>query len=163
LLPAAEVEAVLDQCVASVLGPFLDPASHLIVEHIAPDGSRVDSFDGRLLNPGHALEAMAFLMDIARRRGDAALGQPALEVALATLEHGGDREHGVISYFMDRLGRPPQQLEWDQKLWWVHLETLVASLHGYALTRSPKCWEWFERVHSYTWGHFRDPEWGEWY
>ena len=26
---------------------------------------------------------------------------------------------------MDIEGKPPQQLEWDQKLWWVHFEALV--------------------------------------
>ena len=29
---------------------------------------------------------------------------------------------------MDRLGQPCQQLEWDQKLWWVHIETLIPIL-----------------------------------
>lgn len=163
LLPPAEVEAALDQCVASVMGPFLDPTTQLIVENIAPDGSRVDSFDGRLLDPGHALEAMWFVMDIAQRRGDTALIQQATQVALATLEFGWDRQYGGLFYFMDRLGHPPQQLEWDQKLWWVHLETLVALLQGYALTRRPECWDWFERVHAYTWAHFPDAEFGEWY
>ena len=162
-LPPAEVSATLDECVATVLGPFLDPATLLIVENIAPDGSRVDSFDGRLLNPGHAIEAMAFVMDIAQRRGDAALSQKAVAVTLATLEFGWDREYDGLFYFLDRLGRPPQQLEWDQKLWWVHLETLVALLHGYALTRRAECWEWFERVHDYTWARFPDTEYGEWF
>ncbi len=163
LLPAAEVEATLDACVATVLGQFRDPATQLIAEAIAPDGSRVDSFEGRLLNPGHALEAMWFVMDIAQRRGDRALLHTAVDVTLATLQYGWDPEHGGLFYFLDRLGRPPQQLEWDQKLWWVHLEALVAALMGYALTRRPECWTWFERLHNYTWAHFPDPDYGEWF
>ncbi len=163
LLPPAEVEAALDQCVATVMGPFLDATTRLIVEHIAPDGSQLNTFDGRLLNPGHALEAMWFVMDIARRRGDGALIQQAVDVTLATLNFAWDGEFGGLFYFLDRLGRPPQQLEWDQKLWWVHLETLVALLQGYALTRRPECWEWFERVQHYTWEHFPDPQYGEWF
>ena len=163
LLPAAEVEATLDACVASVLGHFRDPATQLILEAVAPDGSQVDSFEGRLLNPGHALEATWFLMDIARRRGDATLLHTAVDAALATLHFGWDGEHSGLFYFMDRLGRPPQQLEWDQKLWWVHLEALVAALMGYTLTRRPECWTWFERLHAYTWAHFPDPEYGEWF
>jgi N-acylglucosamine 2-epimerase len=163
LLPAAEVEATIDRCVATVMGRFLDPATHLVVENIAPDGSRVDSFDGRLLNPGHAIEAMWFLMDVDRRRGDGALLQQTTDVTLAMLERGWDQEHGGVFYFLDRLGRPVQQLEWDQKLWWVHCETLVALLMGYALTGRPECWDWFERVHAYTWAHFPDPEFGEWF
>jgi N-acylglucosamine 2-epimerase len=163
LLPAGEVEAAIDNCVGTIMGRFLDPVRRLVVENIAPDGSRVDSFDGRLLNPGHAIEAMWFLMDIGQRRGDNALIQQAADVVLATLEFGWDAEHGGIFYFLDRLGKPPQQLEWDQKLWWVHLETLVATLMGYALTRRPECWAWFERVHAYTWARFPDPKFGEWF
>jgi N-acylglucosamine 2-epimerase len=51
LLPAAEVEATIDRCVSTIMGHFLDPATHRIVENVAPDGSLVDSFEGRLLNP----------------------------------------------------------------------------------------------------------------
>lgn len=163
LLTSAEIEATTDACVQAVMGEFLDPANNIIVENIAPDGSRVDSFEGRLLNPGHAIEAMWFIMDIAQRRGDRALIEKALDVTLGTLEMGWDREFGGIFYFLDRLGYPPQQLEWDQKLWWVHMETLVALALGYTLTRRADCWAWYERVHEYTWAHFPDPQYGEWY
>ena len=42
------------------------------------------------------------------------------------LDYGWDKQCGGIYYFMDRNGCPPQQLEWDQKLWWVHIETLIS-------------------------------------
>ena len=87
-----------------------------------------------------------------------------MAVILATLESAWDEEYGGIFYFMDAEGRPPQQLEWDQKLWWVHLETLVALAKGYAATGSEACARWFGRVHDYAWGHFRDAEYGgEWF
>ena len=57
----------------------------------------------------------------------------------------------------------PQQLEWDQKLWWVHIETLISLLKGYQLTGDQQCLKWFEKVHDYTWSHFKDPEYPEWY
>ncbi len=163
LLPRAEVEGAMDACVKAVMSDFLDAGRNQIVENIAPDGQRVDSFEGRLLNPGHAIEAMWFIMDIGQRRGDQRLIDQAVAVTLATLERSWDTEHGGIFYFLDRLGYPPQQLEWDQKLWWVHMETLVALALGYALTRQPACWDWYERVHAYTWNHFPDPAYGEWY
>ncbi len=61
-----------------------------------------------------------------------------------------------IFYFQDAEGHPPQQLEWDQKLWWVHLEAMICFLKGRELTGSEACWEWFEKIHHYTWNHFRD-------
>jgi N-acylglucosamine 2-epimerase len=82
---------------------------------------------------------------------------------LRTLEFAWDREYGGILYFMDAAGKPPQQLEWDQKLWWVHIETLIALAQGYLLTGNTECLAWYERVHEYTWNHFPDPEYGEWF
>lgn len=64
---------------------------------------------------------------------------------------------------MDIMNKPPQQLEWDQKLWWVHIETSIALLKAYKLTKDKRCWEWFEKVHEYTWAHFADPEYGEFF
>lgn len=39
-------------------------------------------------------------------------------------ERGWDKENGGMFYFVDVLGRPCEQLEWDMKLWWVHNEVL---------------------------------------
>jgi N-acylglucosamine 2-epimerase len=82
---------------------------------------------------------------------------------LRTLDHGWDKQYGGIFYFLDAKGAPPLQLEWDQKLWWVHVEALVALAKGYQLTGDERCFEWFEKLHRYTWEHFRDPEYGEWF
>ncbi|MBN2387988.1 MAG: AGE family epimerase/isomerase [Anaerolineales bacterium] len=163
LLPVESVEAQIARAVHEILEVFLDPATGLVSENVAPDGGRVDSFDGRLLNPGHAVEAMWFLMEVGQRRSDPDLVRRAVEITLATLEHGWDHEYGGLFYFLDRLGRPPQQLEWDQKLWWGHLEALIALADGYAQTRRGECLDWYRRIHDYTWSHFPDPEYGEWY
>jgi N-acylglucosamine 2-epimerase len=65
---------------------------------------------------------------------------------------------------MDFKGHPPQQLEWDQKLWWVHLESLIALAKIYSWNQSERARYWFEKVHDYTWNHFRDQKrGGEWY
>ena len=163
LLGPGEFERALDACVEDVFTPFLDPERRVLHEHAAPDGRKIDSFEGRLLNPGHGIEAMWFVMDIAERRGSRALAERAVEVALRTLELGWDAETGGVFYFLDAHGHPPQQLEWDQKLWWVHMETLVALLKGYRLTGREACWSWYERVRAYAWGRFPDPGFGEWF
>jgi N-acylglucosamine 2-epimerase len=163
LLRPEETEATIDKCIKAIPGDFLDPELNIILENIAPDGSRVDSFEGRLLNPGHAIEAMWFLMDIGIRRGDRALIEKAVDLTLSTLEYAWDRDYGGLYYFLDRLGRPPQQLEWDQKLWWVHIETLIALSLGLANTGRAECREWYGRVHEYAWERFPDPRHGEWF
>lgn len=163
MLDPAALEATIAACLEQVFGRFLDRERGLLREQVAPDGTAVDSFEGRLINPGHGIEAMWFLLDIAERRGDRALIERAVQVILNTLEAGWDRQHGGIFYFLDAHGHPPQQLEWDQKLWWVHMESLVALLKGYRLSGSAECLAWFERVHEYAWSRFPDPRYGEWY
>lgn len=163
LLPAEEVTQAIDSCIHEVMEVFLDKERSLIFEAMAAEGSHADSFEGRLINPGHGIEAMWFMMDIARRRGDGALYTRAVETMLSILEFGWDREYGGIFYFLDAQGHPPQQLEWDQKLWWVHLEALVALVMGLDSAYWDDCWRWLKRVQDYSWAHFPDPEYGEWY
>lgn len=163
LLPPSEVSATMDLAIHEVMHVFRDPSSGLIFENVALDGSHIDSFDGRLFNPGHGIEAMWFIIDIAERMGNHDLIHQAVESILSILAFGWDPDYQGIYYFMDAHGHPPQQLEWDQKLWWVHLETLVALAMAYRVTRSEVCWQWYQRVHEYAWKHFPDPEFGEWY
>jgi N-acylglucosamine 2-epimerase len=157
------VDSFIPNVIHEVMNVFYHKPSGLILENVYEDGSFCDSFEGRILNPGHAIEAMWFIMDLAKRNNDETLIQKACDIMLHTLEYAWDKEYGGIFYFLDIKGNPPQQLEWDQKLWWVHVETLVALAKGYQLTGNDKCAEWFEKVHAYTWKHFRDNEYGEWF
>lgn len=163
LLDADFMQRTIDTCIHEVMDVFYRPELGLIVENLSTDGELVDCFEGRQLNPGHAIEAMWFIMDLGQRLGRKDLIEKAVQIALNEAEYGWDKKYGGIFYFMDRLGHPCQQLEWDQKLWWVHIETLITMLKGYKLTGNKKCLEWFERVHNYVWTHFTDPDYPEWY
>lgn len=163
LLPKKLVEETIDTCLHEVMEVFYDEKSGLIRENVSPDGGFCDSFEGRLLNPGHAIEAMWFVMDLSVRLERPELAQRAVKIILRTLQEGWDQKFGGIFYFLDIKGYPPQQLEWDQKLWWVHVESLISLIKGYQLTGSRECLEWFEKVHDYTWSHFPDPNHGEWF
>ncbi len=164
LLDNEFMETTIKECIHEVMDIFLRPElGGLIVENVNEDGSLSDSFEGRLMNPGHAIEAMWFIMDLGKRTNRPKLIIKAMETTLKTLEYSWDKEHEGIFYFMDRKGFPPQQLEWDQKLWWVHMETLISLLKGYQMTGSQECLDWFEKVHEYTWKHFKDPQYPEWW
>lgn len=170
---ALEIEPLLDEnfmkktidvCIHEVMDVFLRPElGGLVVENVAEDGSLVDCMDGRHMNPGHAIEAMWFIMDLGKRLNRPDLIEKAKDTAIRMAEYGWDKEFGGIFYFMDLKGHPTQELEWDQKLWWVHMETLISMIKGYQLTKDPRCLEWFERVHNYAWEHFKDKEHPEWF
>ncbi len=163
LLEPEFLQKTIDTCLHEVLDVFYRPELGLIVEALGKNGELVDSFDGRKMNPGHAIESTWFIMDLGKRLGRQDLIQKAVEIAIAEAEYGWDEKFGGIFYFMDRLGKPRHELEYDQKLWWVHLEALISFIKGYQLTGNPKCLEWFERIHEYTWSHFADSEHPEWY
>lgn len=155
---------MLDEVINEVMNIFLRPElGGIVVENVNTDGSLSDTFDGRLINPGHAIEAMWFMMDLGVRLDRPELIKKAVDTTIVMLEYGWDKEYGGVYYFMDRLGHSAQQLEWDQKLWWVHIESLIALLKGYQLTGNEKCLEWYKKMHEYTWSHFKDPEYSEWW
>ncbi len=157
------VQQTIQRCIHEVMNVFYHDEYGLVLENVDADGSFSDSFDGRLLNPGHAIEAMWFVMDLGERLNHPELIQKATRIMLQMINRGWDKEYGGIFYFLDVKGYPPQQLEWDQKLWWVHLETIVALLKGFFHTQNEGCWQWFEKIHDYAWRHFSDPGHGEWF
>lgn len=163
LLDKKYLERTIDTCIHEVMDTFYRPELGIIVENVTLGNELSDSFDGRITNPGHAIEAMWFIMDLGERLGRPELISRAVGIALKMIDYGWDREYGGIFYYKDRLGHPTQQLEWDQKLWWVHIETLISMIKGYRLTGSRECLDKFELVHDYTWSHFRDSEYPEWY
>ena len=163
ILGSEQVNKTIQPLIREVMEVFYDPTSGLILENVTPDGGFSDSFEGRLVNPGHTNESMWFMMDLAVRNKDQALIDRAIEILLHTTEFGWDKKNGGIFYFMDVKGHPTQQLEWDQKLWWVHIETLISMAKGYRLTGNEACKNWFEIIHEYTWKHFKDPQYPEWY
>lgn len=157
--------AELDRAVELVLNKFWQPDRKLVFENILPDGSLdLESCQGRMLNPGHVLEAMWFLLNaLSRRGGDPVKEKKICEIISSTLEFGWDRNHGGIFYFMDALGKPHLELQHDMKLWWVHNEALIACLYAYRSSGDEHFAEWFRKVDEWTWKHFPDPEYGEWF
>ena len=158
------LEQTIDTCLHEVFDVFYQPELGCMLENVSSvDGAPVDCFEGREINPGHDLEALWFMMNLGVRRGDKALIEKCVEIALLVIERGWDKEFGGIYYFLDAKGVPQQKLEWDQKLWWVHIESAIAMLKGYQLTGNEKCLEWFLKLDAYLWDNFKDKEYLEWF
>lgn len=158
------LEQTIDICLHEVFDVFYQPDLGCMLENVSSvDGTPVDCFEGREINPGHDLEALWFMMNLGIRRGDKALIEKCVEIALKVIDLGWDKEYGGIFYFLDAKGAPQQKLEWDQKLWWVHIESAIAMLKGYQLTGNEKCLEWFMKLDEYLWNNFKDKEYPEWF
>ncbi|XP_053908253.1 N-acylglucosamine 2-epimerase [Cuculus canorus] len=136
----------------------------VVLENVSPEGEELPGSLGRLMNPGHALEAGWLLLGHCRRRGDAAVGARALSALVrGPLRWGWDPQHGGLFAFLDADGHCPTQLEWSMKLWWPQLEAMVALLAAYEHSSDPKFLEDFDRVATYAFDKFRDPVHGEWF
>ena len=158
------LEQTIDTCLHEVFDVFYKPELGCMLENVSSvDGAPVDCFEGREINPGHDLEALWFMMNLGVRRGDKSLIEKCVEISLDVIERGWDKEFGGIYYFLDAKGVPQQKLEWDQKLWWVHIESAIAMLKGYQLTGNEKCLEWFSKLDAYLWDNFKDKEYPEWF
>jgi N-acylglucosamine 2-epimerase len=154
---------VIDQSLHDVLNFFVKPEEKALFEVVGPNGERLRSPEGRCINPGHAIETSWFMMHESCHRNDRFLLNSALDVLRWSLELGWDKEFGGLLYFVDIEGKPAEQLEWDMKLWWPHTEALYALLLAYHLTGNSIYEEWYERVHQWSFGHFPDSQYGEWF
>lgn len=157
-----DYDAIERDCVRRVMLHF-DRERRLVREHVAPDGGWIDAPEGRLLNPGHVVEAAWFLAEYARRIGDEPLARDAFAMMEGALDVGWDPEHGGLFYFLDADGFSPLQLEWSMKLWWPHCEAMIGTLIAWRTTGDARWWARFEEVATWAMDRFCDPEHGEWF
>ncbi len=140
------------------------PEYKAVFENVNPDGTLANGSRGRLVNPGHSIEASWFLMtEAAYRNHDQKLMDLALNILEWSFNLGWDKNEGGLRYFVDVENKPVQALEWDMKLWWPHNEMLIAFLMAFKLTGEQKYLDQYQLVHDYTFSHFKDEEYGEWY
>ena len=143
---------------------FYKPEYHAMFETLSIDDQVIsESATCRVINPGHDMECSWFLLEEAKRRGDAELVDLARTIFDNAFELGWDERYGGIYYFKDVMGLPVEAYEHDMKLWWVHNEAMIASLTLYEVTALPRYLDIFKRVTEYSFSHFADPEYGEWY
>lgn len=163
IVPSPELTALGDAAEKQIFDLHIDRKLQTVFERVLPDGSHPDNMEGRLLNPGHALETLWFLLHRVAGKGDKAKINDIAEIMLWPAERGWDEKYGGFFYYQDYKGFPTEKLESDMKVWWVHAEALCAFLLAYKFTGDSRHEAWFKRVDEYTWKHFPDPEYGEWY
>jgi N-acylglucosamine 2-epimerase len=135
----------------------------VLMETVGPDGSIIDHAEGRLLNPGHAIECAWFILHEGRLRGERSYIQLGLKILDAMWARGWDAEHGGLLYFRDVYDKPVLEYWQDMKFWWPHCEGIIATALAYEITHDEKYAEMHAAVHDWSFRHFPDPEHGEWF
>ena len=151
-------------CVDDIFKYHVHPELHCVLENVGVNGeANLDYTDGRIVNPGHDIEGVWFLLEHAKRTGNKELVAKAEEIFNWAIKAGWDEEYQGLLYFVDCLGNPPEAYEHDMKLWWPHDEILISSLMLYRDTGKEEYLDWYFRTMDYCKEHFSDSEAGEWY
>ena len=151
-------------CIEQIRRDFMKPELEAVMESVGPNGELYDHFDGRLLTPGHAIEAAWFILNEAKHRSsDPELIRIGTTILDWMWKRGWDEEYGGIFYFRDLKGLPVQEYWHDMKFWWPHNEAIIATLLAYQLTGDEKYAQWHQLVHNWSYKNFPDSEHGEWY
>ncbi len=69
----AGADAWIDRGIEMIRRDHIKEDLRCVMETVAPDGAVIDHFDGRTLNPGHAIEAAWFILAEAEHRGGISL------------------------------------------------------------------------------------------
>lgn len=153
---------ICKSCLDEILyGGYLK--ENALLESVSVKGEFMDTPNGRIVNPGHSMEAAWFIMleGILTKNDDViAAGKRIIDI---TLPLGIDRKNGGLIAFCDLLGKPPVQLEWDMKLWWPQCETMIALKMAHMLFGEKKYLDALNEFESYCEKYFIDSECGEWY
>lgn len=154
----------IDQSLADLRNYFIHPEFPALLETVGPDGEFIDTCNGRTINPGHCIETSWFLMEEAKYRNwDKDLLQMALTILDWSWKWGWDEEYGGIINFRDCRNLPSQDYAQDMKFWWPQTETIIATLYAYQATHDEKYLEMHKQISDWTYAHFPDSEYGEWY
>ena len=154
----------IDRSLRAIERDFFKPELGALMETVGTDGAVLDTFDGRTLNPGHAIECAWFILHEAKHRGhDPRLAKLGLAILDCMWARGWDREFGGLLYFTDLHGKPVQEYWAEMKFWWPHNEAEIATLLAYQLTGDAKYAAWHTLVHDWSHRVFADPVHGEWF
>jgi N-acylglucosamine 2-epimerase len=154
----------IDRCIDEIERDFMHPELRAVLEVVGENGEFLDCFDGRTVTPGHAIEAAWFILDEAAHRDtDARLTEIGTTILDWSWEIGWDEEYGGLLYCRDMKGLPVQEYWHDMKFWWPHNEAIIAMLLAYQLTGDEKYALRHKLAHEWTFRHFPDHEYGEWF
>lgn len=154
----------IDESIEKLKKYFIHPEFKCLLETVGENGEFIDTNMTRTINPGHCIETSWFIMEEAKLRG---WNKPMLDMALQVFDWswdwGWDKQYGGIINFRDCKNLPPQDYSQDMKFWWPQCETIIASLYAYLGTGDEKYLYRHERISEWTYAHFPDAEYGEWY
>lgn len=154
----------IDESIEKLKKYFMHPEFKALLESVGPNGEFIDTNMTRLINPGHCIETAWFIMEEAKTRNwNKDLTDMALTIFDWSWDWGWDKSYGGIINFRDCRNLPVQDYSQDMKFWWPQCETIIASLYAYLATGDDEYIYRHQRISEWTYAHFPDAKYGEWY
>ena len=163
-IPAVELDEQISLSIETLQRYFIHPEFEALLETVGPNGEFIDTIIGRTINPGHCIETAWFLLEEAKYRGgDPQLTEVAVKILDWSWKWGWDKEYGGLINFRDCKGLPVQDYSQDMKFWWPQTEAIIATLYAYEATGEERFLHMHQQISDWTYAHFPDAEYGEWY
>ena len=164
VIPDPKLTQQIDESIERLRGYFIHPEFKCLLETVGPNGEFIDTNLTRTINPGHCIETAWFILEESKYRDwDESLKQLALQIFDWSWDWGWDEEYGGIINFRDCKNFPPQDYSQDMKFWWPQCEAIICSLYAYLATGDDKYLQRHQLISEWTYKHFPDSEFGEWY
>ena len=165
----SKYQPVVDECIKRSLYEFANDRYQAFFEYIDNDGQPALDGPGRVLDPGHTMEALWFAMS-----EGGGYHQRAGQILDWVIERAYDEEYGGFYHLVDIDGKEPKgnlgtvdygpvKAKWNDKIWWVQCEALVALAMSAVLNKNERHWKYFLKQREFTESLFRDRTYGEWY
>ncbi len=164
----------LNERVHNALYMFANGDYKAVFENVGIDGKPLLEEQGRIMDPGHALESCWFSLRAGMECGNKAILKRAEEVLDWIIDRGYDEENGGFILLLDVDKDVPEDsqrtqnyagtiADWSDKVWWAQAEGLNALALSALLNGNERHFEYFKKLHDYVDKNFRDYEYGEWY
>ena len=167
ILRDISTDPVIDQTILRAINDiekyFMNSEYKVLLETVSKNGEFIDSFSGRLICPGHAIETAWFIMREGIYRNDDSLKELGVKIFDWSWDWGWDKKYGGIIYYRDVKNKPIAEYWHDMKFWWPQCETIIATLFAYRITGNINYLEKHKLIHDYTFDLFPDKLHGEWF
>lgn len=166
-------KSTIDVCMERSLYTFVDDDLKAPLEYVGITSKPLYEDEGRLIDPGHTLEAMWFCMTEGIERKDKAIISRAAQIIDWVIDRGWDEEYGGFYQYVDVLNGLPEEkyqyntyvdidVHWSDKIWWVQAEALYATALSALCTKNERHFEIFMKQHEFCKKYMADHEFGEW-
>ena len=164
----------LNYFVNNAMYVFANDEHKAVFESIGADGKPLLEDEGRIMDPGHALEACWFSMYAGVKSNNNDLVKRAETVLDWIIDRGYDEEHGGFILLLDVEKGIPEDAHRSQnysgtvadyrdKVWWAQVEGLVTLALSALVNGNERHFAYFKKLHDYVDKYFRDHDYGEWY